>query len=119
MAVSAAKNTKKTNRISKTRELQNVFRFGRAVHAATLVIKFVKNPKEKQSRTAFVISKKVSKKAVVRNKIRRVMREELRRNLLPGMPIGDYVIMVKPLAAKLENQELRNEISSAARRIRS
>jgi ribonuclease P protein component len=114
----AAPIIKKTNRISKTRELQNVFRFGKAVHAAALVIKFVKKPKEKQSRTAFIISKKISKKAVVRNKIRRVMREELRLKLLPNMPIGDYIIIIKPAAAKMENEDLRQAVTAAARKVR-
>lgn len=105
-------------RISKTRELQKVFRFGKAVHASSLVIKFVQIPGLSVSRLAFVVSKKVSKRAVVRNRIRRVLREELRTQLLPKLPIADYVIIVKPTAATYKTAELRNELTSAASRIR-
>ncbi len=105
-------------RISKTRELQKVFRFGKAVHAATLVIKFVRIPGLQASRLAFVVSKKVSKRAVVRNRIRRVLREELRTKLLLKMPIADYVIIVKPVAATYESTDLRKELGIAAGKIR-
>jgi ribonuclease P protein component len=105
-------------RISKTRELQKVFRHGKAVHATSLVIKFVRIPGLKTSRMAFVVSRKVSKRAVLRNRIRRVIREELRTKLLPKMPIADYVIIVKPVAATYENADLRKEVSIAAGKIR-
>jgi ribonuclease P protein component len=105
-------------RISKTRELQKVFRHGKAVHAASLVIKFVRISGLENSRMAFVVSKKVSKRAVVRNRIRRVIREELRTKLLPKMPIADYVIIVKPVAANYESADLRKEVGIAAGKVR-
>ena len=105
--------SKNNGRISKTRDLQKVYRLGKAIHANTLVIKFILNRPNTLSRTAFVISKKISKKAVVRNKIRRVLREELRTRLLPNMPSADYVIMVKSAAARTDNNGLRDDINMA------
>ena len=46
------------------------------------------------------------------------MREELRLKLLPNMPIGDYIIIIKPAAAKMENEDLRQAVSAAARKVR-
>jgi len=106
--------SKNNGRISKTRDLQKVYRLGKAIHANTLVIKFILNKPNTPPRLAFVISKKISKKAVVRNKIRRVLREELRTKLLANMPSADYVIMVKSCAAKTDNGGLRQDIDMAA-----
>lgn len=105
-------------RISKTRELQKVYRLGKTVHAASLVIKFMSTPKAEHSRATIVVSKKVSKRAVIRNRIRRVLREELRVNLFAKMPIGDYVINIKPQAATLEAPALREELGKSVQRIR-
>ena len=88
---------KKINRISKTRDLQKVYRFGKTVHTSTLVIKFSANPRLKANtlRAAFVVSKKVSKKAVERNRIKRALRETMRTNLTM-CAIGEYMIVTKP-----------------------
>ena len=54
---------------------------------------------ELPNRFAFVVSTKVSKKAVVRNRLKRILREFVRRNLA-NFAVGDYVVIVKPAAAK-------------------
>ena len=105
---------KKADRINKTRDLQKVYRLGKAVHSSALVIKFVGG---ERSQAAFVVSKKVSKKAVERNRIKRVLREVFRLSLAQRKK-GRYLIMVKPTAAKLKAQELRVEISKALDKIR-
>lgn len=105
----------KTNRINKTRDLKQVYRLGKAVHASALVIKFFAK-KESQllakSRIAFVVSKKVSKRAVDRNRIKRVLREDVRSKLKDLLP-GDYVIVVKPVAGTLQNPDLRRQLGYA------
>lgn len=100
---------KKIHRINKTRELQRVYRTGKTVHTPALVIKFL--PAEK-FRTAFVVSKKVSKKAVDRNRIKRAVREEIRL-LAPRLAVGEYMLVAKPSAAKDTNVILRKQLSEA------
>jgi ribonuclease P protein component len=106
---------KKAQRITTTRELQRVYRLGKPAHTPALVIKFVRNRAVGSgvtSRTAFVVSKRVSKKAVDRNRIKRVLREALRLGL-GDLPTGDYMVMVKPLALLKTNAELREDFRKA------
>lgn len=107
---------KKSQRINKTRELQKVYRLGRNIHTSTLVIKFVQqsNPAF-QSRVGLVVSKKVSKKAVERNRIKRVLREEMRK-IINSLDKGDYMIVVKPNTSALTNELLRQSLHKALKK---
>lgn len=99
---------KRVNRISKTRELQKVYRSQRSQHTPALVIKFVAGVR---TRTVFVVSKKVSKKAVERNRIKRVLREQVRKDLDRLIP-GDYMFIVKAQASVMKNPELRDQLKN-------
>lgn len=105
---------KKANRINKTRDLQKVYRFGKPAHTSALVIKFVS---AERTQVAFVVSKKVSKKAVERNRIKRALREYVRLNLDQTKP-GKYLIMVKSGAASLSGSELRAELKKALTKVK-
>ncbi len=104
---------KKIYRISKTRELNRVHRLGKTAHSSALVIKFV--PGEKV-RTAFIVSKKVSKKAVERNRNKRALREEIRLSI-NDLPKGEYMVLAKSLTSKLSNSEIRKELQKSIAKI--
>ena len=61
------------------------------------------------------VSRKVDTRAVVRNRIKRVLRETL-RPLLPAMPGGDYVFVARSAAAKAAAPQLRAAIHGLLRR---
>lgn len=63
----------KKNRITKTKEIENVFKNGKNFYNDILGFKVLKN-KTENNRFCIIISAKVSKKAVVRNKIKRQIR---------------------------------------------
>lgn len=67
----------KKNRLKKKRDFENVFKKGKAVKSSFLFIKYIKNELD-ISRLGFVVSAKVAKKAVERNKIRRILSEGIR-----------------------------------------
>lgn len=75
------------------------------------------NNKE-NSRFAIIISKKVSKKAVDRNRIKRIVREAVKlkiqdchvANTLLAMTCTDYLIIAKQSSLKLTNNEIRKEV---------
>ncbi len=66
-------------------------------------------------RLGLAVSKKVSKKAVQRNRIKRQIRESFRYFLLAAKQQGietgiDFVVVAKPSAGITENRELRDEL---------
>ena len=61
--------------------------------------------KEKETRFGIVVSKKTSKKAVLRNKTKRIIREIIRENLTDIAKGKDIIIVSK----KTLNQKLRKE----------
>lgn len=60
----------KANRLKKKKDIESVFKKGKAAGDGFLILKIAQNNLN-ISRFAFIVSKKVSTKAVVRNKIRR------------------------------------------------
>ncbi len=68
------------NRLQKEKDIERVFKKGRGFKEDFLVLKTLKNDSNK-IRFGFVISQKVSKKANVRNKIKRRLSELVRSKL--------------------------------------
>lgn len=66
---------------------------------------------ENQSRFAFVVSSKVSKKAVERNKIKRRARSIVQKNLSKIKKQINAIIFFKKGAEKMTFQELEKEIN--------
>jgi ribonuclease P protein component len=67
----------KTNRLQKKKDIENVLKKGKSLKEDFLILKTIKN-NLKVSRFGFIISKKVSKKANIRNKIKRRLSELVR-----------------------------------------
>lgn len=66
-------------------------------------------------RFAFVVSKRLSKKAVVRNKVRRRLSEMI-RELLPSIKGGDYLFSVKKEIVEKKNQEVKEMLRTCLRK---
>ena len=66
------------NRFHGHNSLKFVYRNGESVRASLMTIKYVLNPRRKNSRFAVVVSKKILKLAVGRNRIRRRIYEIVR-----------------------------------------
>lgn len=94
----------RVNRLQKEKDIERVFKKGRGFKEDFLVLKTLKNDSNK-IRFGFVVSQKVSKKANIRNKIKRRLSELVRSklkskvltnysdNLLiaaPGLEIKDF-----------------------------
>ncbi len=85
----------KINRLKKKKDIERVFKSGRGLKEDFLILKAAKNG-FKNSRFAFIVSSKVSKKATLRNKIRR------RLSKLIGFKIEkikkgiDFILMAVP-----------------------
>lgn len=97
---------KKQNRISKKKDFDRAFKAGQSFYGKIVGLKLVSNSLT-ESRVGIIISAKVSKKAVERNRLRRIIREKV-KNFLNQTKIGqDFVFIVHPEANKLEAKEIR------------
>jgi len=85
----------KNQRITKEKEFNNVFRFGRSYYTNFLDLRILKNDLN-INRFGFVVSKKISNKAVIRNKIKRHLRAILKKHQEKFPASVDVVIYTKP-----------------------
>lgn len=74
--------------------LRYVYKNGQAIRSHLITIKYVTNPRRTHSRFAVVVSKKVHKAAVGRNRMRRRIYEIVRTELPYLAPAHDVVIML-------------------------
>lgn len=74
--------------------LRYVYKNGEAIRSHIITIKYTKNPRRKTSRFAVVVSKKVHKSAVGRNRIRRRIYEIVRHELPEFKAPHDVAIMI-------------------------
>jgi ribonuclease P protein component len=83
-----------TNRFHGHSSLNYVYKNGQVIRSRLIIIKIVANPYRKDSRVAVVISKKVLKSAVRRNRIRRRVYECIRPKLPHFNGVYDIAIIV-------------------------
>lgn len=69
-----------TNRLKKKKDFERVFKEGRGARGKFMHMKVVSN-NFGISRFGIVVSKKISKRAVIRNKIKRRVRAVIRKNI--------------------------------------
>ena len=94
--------------------LRFVYKNGTAIHGHYFTIKSLKNPRRTSSRVAIVVSKKVLKSAVGRNRIRRRLYELFREeigNLQEGFDIVCIVTSADPRS--METDILRKSLQDA------
>ena len=96
-------------RLKQQKDFKKTFSTGKAAGSYLFVVKHSQN-NVKNSRFAVIVSNKVSKKAVLRNKIRRRVKSwllEQKENILPGQ---DVIIITKPKAATAEAKDIKRNL---------
>ncbi len=97
----------KINRVKKKTDFDNVFKKGNSYKNKFLILKTLPNGLL-ESRFAFIVSQKVSKKAVTRNKIRRRLSESARTELKNIKGNIDFVFIALPGIEKQNYLDLKN-----------
>jgi ribonuclease P protein component len=95
-------------------EYTKVFENGRRVSDPLMSLHWLAG--ENPPRLGLAVSRKVDKRAVRRNRIKRLFREETRR-LRPQLAGGDYVIVARSAAAGASRQQLVAAYLKLLRRI--
>jgi ribonuclease P protein component len=105
----------KENRLRKTKDFEKVFKKGKAYKEDFLFIKIIENDLE-ESRFGFVVSKKFSKKALDRNKIKRQLRGLIKLKLSNVKKGLDVIILVIPGSKKQDFSQLSKTIDKIFQR---
>lgn len=98
------------NRLRKTKEIEQVFARGKTYRGSLLLLKLTASGLA-DVRFCFIVSGKVSKKAVVRNKVKRRLRE-IAGEIIPLMAQGyDIIVVASPPAAAKDFESLRRDFA--------
>lgn len=101
----------KEHKIIRKKDFEGIFRRGIGFREGFLTLR-VKQNSSQFSRFAFVVSRKVSKKATVRNKIRRRLRGLIKIQINKITKGVDCVFIALPGLEKKNSGELKNILSS-------
>ncbi len=103
------------NRLKKERDFQRVFDKGRFVASDLISVKFVGNGTD-DTRVGFIVSKKVSKKAVLRNKIKRMLREDIKMKM-DSMETGfDIIVIAKKGISEADRDKVTDDLEKTFKR---
>ena len=94
-------------------DFARVFRTGRRTGDRFFTLVFAPGPGP-SARLGLAVSRKVSRRAVQRNRIKRLVREAFRRR--PDWPPVDLVVMARPGAAACDNEQLSVSIDALMER---
>ena len=99
----------KVNRLKKNKEFERVFKKGQSFREAFLILKVVVSS-FKNSRFGFIVSKKVSKKSSLRNKIKRRLRGLVRARLKKITRNTDNLLIAAPGLETKDFQEMEKTV---------
>ena len=99
--------------------LNYAYRNGQSVRSSHIMVKSTPNSRREDPRFAVVISKKVFKSAVKRNRIRRRIFEIIRLQIKPDSPVMDIIFSVySPEVLNMPHEKLESEITGLLKDIK-
>ena len=96
----------KANRLTKKKDFDLVFKNGQSLKKDFLICKVLKNQLQ-ESRFGFVVSKKISNKATIRNAVKRRLRKAVLDELAHIKKAADVVIITLPGAQNREFAQVK------------
>lgn len=91
--------------------LNYLYRHGETARGKMMVARHTPNPRNDRPRFAVIVSKKIYKSAVKRNRIRRRIYEIIRQSIKSDSPVIDIAIIVySPEVLNLSHDELYDQV---------
>lgn len=108
----------KKNRLSNSNHIEDIKKNSKKITTPlfTLLVNKSQDNLEFISKFAFVISAKISKKAVVRNKKRRQFSHAV-KEYLSQFPTGEYIFIIHKKAVNADYNKIKTEIKNVIKRI--
>ncbi|MFA5207604.1 MAG: ribonuclease P protein component [Candidatus Paceibacterota bacterium] len=101
----------KENRLKKEKEFEAVFKGGRTIKGKSVFLRYLINGTDK-TKVGFVVSKKISKLAVIRNKAKRRMRDIVRLKK-DGLKEGLSIVIISlPSISKMTYKEIKEDLEN-------
>jgi len=101
----------KKRRIVKLSEWNKIHKRGVGAHSLEIVMKYLNNH-TKISRFGFIVSTKISKKAVIRNLIKRRMRDVVEKKLVNIKEGYDIIFIAKPKIVDKNYKEIEVRVNN-------
>ena len=101
------------NRLTEKRDFDKVKNEAKILQSDTFAASYLKWKESKETRFAFIISTKISKSAVIRNRAKRALREGARQMLAYTKGGFDIIFLAKPEIAKKYTGDIVQEVSKA------
>jgi len=105
------------NRIKKKKDFETIFKNSKGFKNNLFILRISKNNLG-LNRFGFVVSKKISKKAIIRNRIKRRMSEAIKGEAQKIKTGTDLVLIASPGIDKKDFSEIKETISNALLRAR-
>jgi len=102
------------HRLTDKRDFQRIFHHGQSFANRYLVMYYLKNRSNETFRVGFSVSKKVGK-AVVRNRVKRLLREAFRLEKDRIEEPIDFVVIARPSAAELDFEKIQQNVQHLLR----
>ncbi len=99
----------KKHRLSKTADVNITTAKGRSFFSRSFILKSLNRSDLDAPQIGVIASVKVSKSAVVRNRLKRVIRQKIHEYIKDIKP-GYYIFIVKHAAVSVTSDELRQEL---------
>ncbi|NEW07267.1 ribonuclease P protein component [Paenibacillus sp. SYP-B3998] len=105
----------KTYRLAKREDFNKVYRYGKSMANHQFVLYYLAQPKLEQFRLGVSVSKKIGN-AVVRNRLRRMMKEIIRLNKDNLTLHYDYILIARKPVAEMEYADMQKSIFHVIRK---
>jgi ribonuclease P protein component len=104
------------HRLKKKKDFEIIFKQGKNIKNKLFFLKFL-STQNNYSRIGIVVSKKIAKQAVKRNKIKRQLRAATKKVIEAFSSKVDIIIIALPPIKKARYQEIEQSISTAFKNI--
>ncbi|NVY96606.1 ribonuclease P protein component [Lactobacillus sp. DCY120] len=101
---------KKSYRVKKEAEFQAVFDYHHSVANRAFVLYQMPKPQQKHFRVGLSVGKKIAHTAVLRNQVKRYLRQSILELRSEIQPECDFLIIARPLATQLDFHETKQNL---------
>lgn len=109
------KRMQKELRLTRREDFNKVYRYGKSAANQQVVVYWLSNPRIERFRMGVSVSKKLGG-AVVRNRIRRMMKEIVRLNADKIRPHFDFIVIGRKPVVDMEYAQMEKSLLHALRR---